>query len=220
MPKVNVAPLSRPSYGGYEIDRGRERRVPSASPPSGRRGLEPSGDGSGRTGTAVSFYAIVRGPLGAGKTTVSRQVASAVGGKHLAIDTILEDYQLEDWDEDGISETSFLRANIIAAREAAPPLRSRTPVIVDGNFYWKSAVDDLVARLWFPHAVFTLKAPLTTCIARDAGRSPSYGPDSAREVYAKTTAFDYGVVVDATGSVETTVEAILVELRRRFSLGR
>ena len=168
----------------------------------------------------MSYYAIVRGPLGAGKTTVSGRLASAVGGKHVAIDAILDQYQLEEWDEDCISEASFLRANAIAVREAEPTLRSLSPVIFDGNFYWRSAVDDLVARLPFPHVVFTLKVPLATCIARDAGRSPSYGPDSAREVYAKTTAFDYGVLVDATGSVDVIVKVMLAELRHRVSLVR
>ena len=165
----------------------------------------------------MSFYAIVRGPLGAGKTTVARRLASALGGRHVAIDAILEEHRLEEWDEDCISEGSFLRANVIAAREAGPALRSSTPVIFDGNFYWRSAVDDLVARLPFPHVVFTLKVPLAICIARDAGRSPSYGPDSAREVFAKTNAFDYGVPVDATESVEATVEMMLVELRKQVS---
>lgn len=162
----------------------------------------------------LAYYVIVRGPLGAGKTTVSDRLARAIAGSRIAIDQILEEYDLERWDEDCISEASFLEANGIAARRAMTDLQRGVPVVIDGNFYWKSAVEDLVRRLPFPHLVLTLKAPLSVCVARDAMRAPPHGPDAAQEVYAKTTSFDYGILLDATGSVDHVVGTILEELRR------
>lgn len=162
----------------------------------------------------MSFYVVVRGPLGVGKTAVSRGIAAVVGGHHIAIDAILEEYQLEEWDTDYISERSFLRANEIAVRQARDLLRQGTPVIFDGNFYYRTVIADLIARIDLPHVVFTLKAPLPTCVARDAQRAPSYGVEAAKEVYAITTAFDFGIPVDATAPLDDVIRFALDELRR------
>ena len=163
----------------------------------------------------MSFYVIVRGPLGAGKTTVSDQVAAALGGRHIAIDAILDTYNLEEWEDGYISVRSFLRANELAAREARVLLRRGTPVVFDGNFYHRPVVEDLEERLPFPHATFTLRVPLSVCVARDAARTPSYGPEAAKEVFEKTTTFDYGTVIDAVRPVSEVVGSMLEELRRQ-----
>ncbi len=148
----------------------------------------------------MGFYVVIRGPLGSGKSTLSRRLTRLFGGEHIAIDQILVEYGLEEWEEGYISEKSFLRANRIAIKRANPPLRRGIPVIFDGNFYWESALSDLLARLPFPHVVITLKVSLETCVSRDAGRNPPHGPDAAKEVYEKATAFEYGISVDADGS--------------------
>ena len=162
----------------------------------------------------MAYYVIVRGPLGAGKTTVSDRLARQIDASRIAIDQILEEYDLERWDEGCISEGSFLEANAIAARQALGDLRRGVPVVLDGNFYWKSAVEDLLRRLPFPHVVFTLHAPLSVCLDRDAMRTPPHGAEATREVYSKTTSFDYGTPLDASGSVDQVVEAALRELQR------
>jgi hypothetical protein len=76
-------------------------------------------------------------------------------------------------------------------------------------------VNDLVRRLRLPHVVFTLRVPLATCVARDRARSTSYGANATREVFAKTTAFDYGVAIDASGSIDDVMRVVLRELRTR-----
>jgi predicted kinase len=160
------------------------------------------------TDDSLSFYVIVRGPLGVGKSTVSERLAREVRGEPISIDQILEEQGL--WESGRASE--FLRANEFAAERAESFLATRTPVIFDGNFYWKSVIEDLVRRLGYPHYVFTPQAPLRVCIERDSRRSHPYGDSAARAVYAKTTKFDYGIVVDATGSLDALLDQILCHL--------
>lgn len=158
------------------------------------------------------YYAIVRGPLGIGKTTVVRRLAEQVRGVPISIDTILDGHGLDEWEEGFMSRRVFLQANRFAIEEAVPALTRGIPVFFDGNFYWKSQIRDLLERLPFDHLVVSLTAPVDLCILRDSLRTPSYGEQATREVYAHTTRFDWGVAVDASGPVERTVDTILAHL--------
>jgi hypothetical protein len=158
----------------------------------------------------VSFFAVVRGPLGAGKTTVARALAASIGGGYISIDALLERYR---WD--GGSERLFLRTNADAAREAQPVLDRDEPAVFDGNFYWPSTIDDLAHRLPHPHVVYALRLPLAACIERDRGRTPSYGEDATREVFEKVLPFPGEVPVDAARSAELVVAEIRADLTGR-----
>ncbi|MCI4360979.1 MAG: ATP-binding protein [Thermoplasmata archaeon] len=163
---------------------------------------------------AVPWAALVRGPLGAGKTTVCRSLAVRTGAAVISIDRILDDHGLEEWSDGYISEASFLRANSIAIEEAHPILARGRPVVIDGNFYWRSVVLDLESRLSVPLRVFTLTLPLELCIERDAHRQPSFGADAAGDVYRKSTGFDCGTPLDATESPDRIVSRILDSMVR------
>ncbi|MGI0129371.1 MAG: AAA family ATPase [Thermoplasmata archaeon] len=156
----------------------------------------------------MEFYVILRGPLGVGKTTFALRVAKEVGAEYLSIDRILDDHHL--WNEGRRSE--FLRANTFAVELATASLARGAPVVLDGNFYWKSVIDDLIRRLPYRHYVFTLDAPLAVCIERDRRRERPHGSDATRAVYAKSTAFHYGIKVDASGSIGS----VLRDLRTRL----
>jgi len=142
----------------------------------------------------MNYYVIVRGPLGVGKSTISRRLARVVNAAYISVDRVLDEYGI--WYDGRLNE--FLKVNEIVAPRARRLLKKGTPVILDGNFYWKSQIKDLERRLDHRHFVFTLKAPLSLCIDRDAGRKVPHGGTAAREVYEKSTRFDYGVGVDAT----------------------
>jgi len=163
----------------------------------------------------MSFYVIIRGPLGCGKSTIAERLAKILDAEYIAVDRILGENDLTKDKEDGyISQKSFIRANEIVAQKAKKILDSGVSVIFDGNFYWKSQIDNLIKRLEFPHYVFTLKASLEVCMERDRQRRKTHGKDAARAVYKKSTEFDYGTVIDVDRPLDDCVEEIIACLHK------
>jgi predicted kinase len=158
----------------------------------------------------MSYYLLVRGPLGVGKTTVSKATAKELGAAYFSVDGMLEERRL--WHSGRLSE--FLNANKLLAKAAGRVLKRGSPAVLDGNFYWKTQIRDLEQRLDFPHVVFTLRAPLRLCVARDADRASPHGIEAAREVYAKATRFRYGTEVDATQPLAHIVNDIVTQASR------
>jgi predicted kinase len=156
------------------------------------------------------FYIVIRGPLGIGKSTVAKRLAKNIGAEYISIDRILDEHGL--WEAGRVSE--FLKANHIAVERAQRFLDKRIPVIFDGNFYWKSQIEELIRQLDYRHFVFTLRAPLRVCIERDRGRADPHGSQAAREVYAKTAMVHYGTGLDATRPVESVVREIISQISR------
>jgi predicted kinase len=160
------------------------------------------------------FYVLIRGPLGIGKSTVAMQLAGTLGAEYISIDQILDDHGLETWYRGYVSQRAFLRANAYAVRRARPFLRKGRSVIFDGNFYYRTQIEDLVSQLDYRHYVLTLKAPLRVCIERDGRRVPPYGSEAARAVYSISTGFDYGTEIDATDPVDKVVNDIVRRLSK------
>lgn len=152
----------------------------------------------------MAYFVIIRGPLGVGKTTVALRLAKELSAEYISIDQILDHEGL--WDEGKLSE--FLGANQFAADRAIASLAKGRPVIFDGNFYWREQIDDLLERLAYPHYAFTLEAPLSVCIERDAGRSAPHGSEAARQVYEKTTRVEYRIRLDAAQPAGSIVHEI------------
>ena len=158
----------------------------------------------------MSFYIIIRGPLGCGKSTIAKKISKILKAKYFAVDMILNESGLTKDKEAGyISQRSFKKANEIISPQAKDILDKGISIVFDGNFYWKSQIEDLINRLNFPHYVFTLKAPLKVCIARDIERGKTHGEDAARAVYKKSTEFDYGTIIDINRPLEICVKDIL-----------
>jgi predicted kinase len=157
----------------------------------------------------VSYFLILRGPLGVGKTTISVPLARALGARAVSIDELLDELPSITWEAGYISPRTFGEANRLAAERAEPLLRSGTRVIFDGNFYWKSQIEDLVERLPYPHDVFTLLAPLAVCLERDRTRAKPLGRKATQDVYRKSTEFSYGIRIDADRPLRAIVDEIL-----------
>lgn len=163
---------------------------------------------------------IIRGPLGVGKSTVAKAVAEKIGGVYISVDEVLDQNGLDKAVEgEGIPLSNFLKANEIIAAEAKQANNEGKPVVVDGNFYHKEQIDQLVQRLGKDVMVFTLKAPVETCIARDAARAKPYGEDAARAVHMFVSAFDYGTVIDTERqTIEETIKSVMAMLDSRLAL--
>ena len=145
----------------------------------------------------MSYYIIIRGPLGCGKTTIAKKLSKLIEGKHISIDKMLEKHNLlKDREEGYTSQKSFFKANDFGIKAANKYLSKCIPVIFDGNFYWKSQIEDLVKKLPFKHYIFTLHASLKVCIQRDSKRKHVHGKDAALVVYNKTTEFNYGKLIE------------------------
>jgi adenylate kinase family enzyme len=164
----------------------------------------------------MSYYIIIRGPLGIGKSTIAEALAKDINARYIAIDRIVDNPRLitQETEEGYISQKNFIQANGIAVERVKKDLENKKSVVFDGNFYWKSQIDNLINRLDYPHHVFTLKASLKTCIERDNKRIKTHGKDAAEAIYRKSTSFEYGEVIDTENKTEKeVVEEIKKELK-------
>lgn len=158
----------------------------------------------------MSYYIIIRGPLGSGKSTISNELCKRIHAEHISIDKVLDEHNLtKDKEEGYISQKSFKKANKIIIPKIKEILNKGKPVIIDGNFYWKSQIDDLIEQLKYPHYVFTLKTPVEVCIDRDVQRGKTHGENNVRVVHKKSTEFTYGTVIDMMQPFEKAIKEII-----------
>ena len=158
---------------------------------------------------------IIRGPLGVGKSTISKRLAQEIGGKYFSVDEILDDKGLAVVDEKlgCISEASFIRVNDLIVGEVKEWLGKDVPVVVDGNFYHRGQLDNLVERVDGKASVFTLVAPLEVCIERDLQRETPHGEGAAMAVYNLVSALDVGEKIDVEKS---SIEETVIRLRKDY----
>lgn len=158
----------------------------------------------------MSVLVIIRGPLGVGKTTVAQKLAQRTNGKYFSIDQLLAENKLDRGDS--ISVENFLKLNKILVPLIRECISKGIIVIVDGNFYYKEQLDDLLSQI-DNHRVFTLKAPVGVCIERNAGRERVYSEDAVRFVHRMVSKFDYGTIIEIKQKTpQEIVEEILINL--------
>jgi len=157
----------------------------------------------------MSYYILIRGPLGIGKSTISQELAKRLNAEYISMDSILEEHGLARTDSDYTAD-DFLKANEIIIPHVKKLLAKGKIVIFDGNFYFKEQIDHLIKNVNAVHFVFTLKATLETCIERDKNRKQECGEEAAKAVYGLVSKFDYGTVIDTEGkSKEEIVKNML-----------
>ena len=160
----------------------------------------------------MSYYIIIRGPAGVGKTTIALNLHDKLGADYVSFDEILEKNKLDISDGRGIAKESFLKANEIVINQVKEKLENGQIVIMDGCFYHKDQLEDLEKSLLFEHFIFDLKATVKDCIVRDKSRK-SIGPDAIRAVHSMVSEFDYGVPIETGGK---TVEGVVGEIMGFF----
>lgn len=157
---------------------------------------------------------LIRGPLGIGKTTISKILAERINARYYSIDKILEKLKLDRVD----SKLGCIPlANFLAVQEDILPeikqILNGQSVVIDGNFYHKEQIDFFEKLFESKLAVVTLKAKLETCIKRDKKRDKPLGRRATEEVFNLVSRFDAGIIIDAESKPkEQIVELIQSEL--------
>ena len=118
---------------------------------------------------------IIRGPAGAGKTTIAKLLAKKLDAEYISLDDILHEKDLDHVEGICIKEENFLRVNEVVIPRMNALMRKGRNVVLDGNFYHKNHLKELIKASEFPVQVFTLKADVEECIARDSGRKAKTG---------------------------------------------
>ncbi len=159
----------------------------------------------------MSSFIVIRGPLGSGKSTLSKELARRLSATVISIDDVLDDNGLDTKPPDApcIPAENLIKANEIVLPRVNTLLATGKIVIFDGCFYHNEVIEHLVQHLPYEDYIFTLKIPVELCIERDSKRNKCYGEDAARAVHSLVSQFDYGTTIDASGSIEDTLQHII-----------
>lgn len=157
------------------------------------------------SGSAMSFYIVIRGPAGIGKTAVAKKLAHKLKAVYVSFDKIREKHGI------GLSEKQRIKANAVAVPQALKALRHGKIVVFDGVFYHRSQLAHLTSALHFPYFVFTLAASVEEVVKRDAKRrgKAKLGKKKVRDFYQVVAKFKPGIVINTSGK---TVERIISEI--------
>lgn len=163
----------------------------------------------------MGYFIIIRGPLGCGKSTISKRLAKILNAEYVSVDEVLAKHGLDKVDPDAecIPAENFIKANEVVLPEAKRHLSNGKVVIFDACFYHKEPIEHLIKNLPYQNYVFTLKAPVDVCIARDRARDKTHGEDAARAVHSLVSRFDYGTVIDITKPLDEVIKSILSKMR-------
>ncbi len=161
----------------------------------------------------MTFYIIIRGPLGVGKSTISRKLAEELKAEYISIDKVLSENKLDQVECD-IPENNFIQANDAIIPKAQELLSKGTPIIFDGNFYFYRQISHLIENLEGRHYVFTLSASLETCLQRDRNRENNCGELAAKAVYNLVSRVRYGQSIDTENK---STEQVVKEIKEQLS---
>jgi broad-specificity NMP kinase len=155
-------------------------------------------------------FIIIRGPAGVGKTTIARELANKIKGEVFHFDKIMKQLGLDYIPgEKCIPLWKFLKADGLMIPKFREKLEKGI-IIIDGNFYFKRHINDLVKKMNSSHFIFTLKANLQACINRDKTRKDCLGKKDIRDVFKFVSAFDSGISINTNNkSVENIVKEII-----------
>lgn len=154
----------------------------------------------------MSYFIIIRGSAGVGKSTISKLLATKIKAEVINFDEVMKGLGMdyipgEKW----IPLEKFLRVDEIKIPEFMGKLKNGINIIIDGNFYHKEQIEDLVKTLDFKGFVFTLKADLDECVKRDKTRKGVLGEQATTDVFKLVSAFDYGINIDTNGKTPAEI---------------
>ena len=153
----------------------------------------------------MSYLILIRGPAGVGKTTIAKLLAKELSTECIHIDKVLKKHGLEYIkDEKWVPPENFLKVNGIIESDTKKKLKGGKIVIIEGNFYQKEVIEDILKKIKCEHYFFDLKADVKECIERDKTRK-SIGPDSIKAVHDLVSEFEHGQLIDTAGKTAKEV---------------
>ena len=162
-----------------------------------------------------SYYIIIRGAAGCGKTTIAKNLAKSLGAFYISFDQIMEKYNLDVIKYGRIPNSNFIKANEIIIPEARKMLENGKPVIFDGCFYSKRQLTHLLQKLPYEHCIFILKSSLKDCQRRNKLRKKPLDDEAIEQVYKLVSKLHFGINIDTVGkSISKIVKEIKHQLRQ------
>ena len=147
----------------------------------------------------MSYFIIIRGPAGIGKSTIAKKLAEVLSGYHFSFDEIMRKNKLDSIVGDGIPAENFVKANELIIPQAIEKLKNNNIVIFDGCFYLKEQIKHLKKNLPFKHYIFSLKSPLKECLERNKTRKKPMTKKAIEEVYELVSKMEVGVEIETSG---------------------
>jgi len=146
----------------------------------------------------MSYFIIIRGPAGIGKSTIAEKLAEVLSGYHFSFDKVLEENGLDREDNNFVPE-DFIKANEIVLPKARECLQNNKIVIFDGCFHFKEQIQHLIKNLKFKYYIFSLKASIKECLERNKTRKKPMTKKAIEEVYELVSKIEVGIEIETSG---------------------
>lgn len=158
----------------------------------------------------MNYLIIIRGALGVGKTIIAKKLAEILPAEYISVDLVLRGIGLHKVEGECIPLKNYLEADKKIIPLAKEYLNNGKNVVIEGCFYFKEQIKDLLGNLGNAHFKFTLKAPLEVCAQRDKQRKKSYGQEAAAAVLNLVNKFDYGITINTENK---TINDVINEIK-------
>jgi len=158
----------------------------------------------------MEYCIIIRGPAGVGKTTIAKELARNLNADYFSFDEIMETNKLDTIVGDGIPSKNFVKANILIL----DLIRNKKRVVLDGCFYRKKQINNLLNNLKTKVHIFTLNADITECSEKNKTRINSLADEDIKQVHNLVSRIKIGIMINTVGkSIKQIVSEILNHMK-------
>ncbi len=163
----------------------------------------------------MSYYIIIRGPAGSGKSTIAKRLAKELNSFYLNFDKVLAEHKLDKIEGDGISTKNFIKGNKLILDDVRKRIKLNHVVIIDACFYRKRHLNHLVKNLPYKHFIFSLQSSLKECIERNKKRDKEMTDQDITDVYNLVAKYKIGIFISTENRKEKDViDEILQYLKK------